>query len=64
MANLRDIKQQIDSTETIRMLTQALGDIATAKLKETRGSMQHTVDYFQQVSVLYRTVKSIAWRVG
>ena len=62
MANLRDIKQQIDSTETIRMLTQALGDIATAKLKETRGSMQHTVDYFQQVSVLYRTVKSIAMR--
>lgn len=62
MANLRDVKQEIENTETIRMLTQALGDIATAKLKETRGSMEHSVQYFQQVSVLYRTIKSIAMR--
>ena len=60
MSNPREVKQEIESTETIRMLTQALGDIATGKLKETRGSIQHTVDYFQQVSVLYKTVQSIA----
>lgn len=61
-SNLKRIKEEIDSTQSIELITEALGDIATAKLKKTRSSIQHTIYYFQEISMLYRTVKSIYLR--
>lgn len=61
-SNLKRIKEDIFTTQSIELITEALGDIATAKLKKTRSSIQHTVYYFQEVSTLYRTVKSIYLR--
>lgn len=60
--NLKPIKEQIDTTLSIELITEALSDIATSKLKSTRGSIEHTVSYFHQISDLYKVVKSVAVR--
>lgn len=62
MINIKKIKAEIETTQSIELITEALGDIATAKLKKTRASIEHTVSYFKGISNLYRTVKSISMR--
>ncbi len=60
MSNLQQAKQHLETTESLKLITEALGDIASIKLKATRHSIEHTIDYFQQASVIYRVVKSVA----
>lgn len=60
MPYLKQIKAQINTTETIQAVTQALGDIATSKIKQTRNYVTHNIYFFQEISKLYKTVKQIA----
>ncbi len=58
--NQRQLKDQIALTESIKFITQALGDVATSKLKSTRGAVTLNIKYFQDISEIYRIVKAIS----
>lgn len=60
MQSLNQLKDSIRTIESIRLITQAFGDIATFKIKATRKSKEHNIAYFQEIHQLYTTVKAIA----
>lgn len=60
MSTLRQLTDQLDNTKSIKLITQALGDIATLQIKATRKSVQQNILYFQEISQVYRAVKLIA----
>ena len=60
MPTLRALNADIENTQSIKLITQALGDIATLQIKATRKSVQQNIIYFQEITQLYRVVKGIA----
>lgn len=62
MQSLNQLKKQIDTTQTIKLITQALGDIATFKLKSTRASIERNIKFYKEIVQVYRLVKVIATR--
>lgn len=59
MQTLNQLKQQSETIASIRDISQALGDIATTKLKATRASVEQNIKFFQEISQVYRLVKTI-----
>lgn len=62
MATLKQLKEQIKTTESIKIITQTLGDIATSRIKETRVSVEQNINYFNEISQVYTIVRAIASR--
>ncbi|MEK6882356.1 MAG: F0F1 ATP synthase subunit gamma [Nanoarchaeota archaeon] len=60
MSNLKQIQKEIDTTKSIKLITQALGDIATLKIKETRDTVSHNILFFREVAKVYKVVKTIS----
>lgn len=60
MQNLNQLKDNIRTIESIKLITEAFGDIATFKIKATRKSKEHNIAYFQEIHRLYTIVKAIA----
>lgn len=60
MANILDLRSQVTQTNSIKLITQAIGDIATAQIKERRKSAELNIKYFQEILGLYKTVKALA----
>lgn len=60
MQSLNNLKAQIEATETIKSITQALGDIAAIKLKATRRSVEQNIQFFHDINRVYRLIKAIA----
>lgn len=62
MPTIKDLKQQIKQTESIKLITQALAEIAAIKLKTTKSSVEKNIRYFSEISRVYHAVKLIAAR--
>jgi F-type H+-transporting ATPase subunit gamma len=60
MLSLTQLKSQIESTETIKQITEALGDIAALKLQQTRSTVEQNIRFFKEMSDLYRLIKYMA----
>lgn len=60
MLSISQLKKQMDSTDTIRLITQSLGDIATIKIKSTRASVERNIAFFKEITQVYRLVKLMA----
>ena len=60
MSNLKQIQKEIETTKSIKLITQALGDVATLKIKETRNTVSHNISFFREVAKVYRIVKTIS----
>lgn len=60
MQSLNQLKDNIRTIESIKLITEAFGDIATFKIKATRKSKEHNIGYFQEIHRLYTIVKAIA----
>lgn len=60
MQSLNELKQQIQTIDSIKLITQAFGDIATFRIKATRKSKEHNISYFKEIRRLYQIVKAIA----
>lgn len=58
--NIRDLRQEVTQTQSIKLITQAIGDIATAEIKERRKSAELNIKYFQEILALYKIVKQLA----
>lgn len=63
MPSTKVISDQIAVIKTIDEIAGALGDIATIRLKQTRKSIQHNINFFQQISEVYSIVKNQAGRL-
>src|SRR3989344_7350027 len=63
MATLKQLNEQLNTTESIKLITQTLGDIAAMELKATKESKEHNIAYFQEISQVYKVVKSISLRM-
>lgn len=57
MANLKQIRERVETTQTIEDITQALGDIATMKLRKIRKIIEHNIGFYGEISTVYQTVK-------
>lgn len=60
MQTLAQLKQQAETIQSIKLITQALGDVATFKLTSTRKFVEQNIDYFQEITQVYRLVKLLA----
>lgn len=60
MQSLSQLRDQAQSIETIKLITQALGDIAALKLKERRVTVEQNIRFFHEIQELYRLVKFLA----
>ncbi len=60
MPNLNKAKETIQTIESIRDVTQVLGDIASSKIRATRASVEHNIYFFGEMAKVYRMVKMIA----
>lgn len=60
MLTINQLRGQIETTRSIEEITQTLRDVANFKLISTRELKEHNLAYFQEVSKLYRIVKSIS----
>lgn len=58
--NLDKIKQDISATESIKLITEVLANASATKIRNTRKSIEHNLNYFRQLTNVYRTVKKIA----
>lgn len=64
MLSLAQLRDQSSSTESLKLITQALGDIAALKLKERRATVEQNIKFFHEVQDLYRLVKYLALKKG
>lgn len=63
MSTLKILTEQLNTIESIKLITQTLGDISAMELKATRKSKEHNIAYFQEISQVYKIVKSISVRL-
>lgn len=62
MPTLQQLREELNRTESIKLITQALGDIATNEIKKTRQLVQQNIRYFDELSRVYQIVRVIASR--
>lgn len=60
MAISKQLKEELETIESIKLITQALGDIATAQIKQRRESVELNIQYFHEILDLYHIVRGIA----
>ncbi len=60
MATIKQLKEEIQTTESIKLITQALGDIATARIRRSRLSVERNIQFFDEVMQVYSVVRMIA----
>jgi F-type H+-transporting ATPase subunit gamma len=60
MLNIKQLQEESQTVESLKLITEALGDVATSKLKSTRKSMQQNIEFFQEIYQVYRVIKQIA----
>lgn len=60
MSTIHELENQIKVIDSIKAITEALGDIATTQIKSTRSTVEHNIHYFQEISEVYATIRMIA----
>ena len=60
MASLTKLTRDLEDSNYLKLITQALGEIAAMRLKSTRGQIEHNSIYFQEITQLFYSVKLVA----
>ncbi len=60
MASLTQLTRDLEDSNYLKSITQALGEIAAMKLKGTRSQIEHNSVYFQEITQLFYSVKLVA----
>lgn len=61
---IRDIDQTIEEVNSLKVLTQAFGEIASIKLKRIRTEVERNRQFFKEIAYVFRVVKSYAETKG
>lgn len=62
MQTIKQLNAEIEDSESIKLVTQALGEIATLQLKSTRDLVLHTTSFFIEIELVYHMIKLVAER--
>lgn len=60
MSNITKLKQQLEESQSLKLVTGALGEVAALKVKATREQIQHNSLFFSQIGWIYHQLKLIA----
>ena len=60
MSNITTLKQNISESDSLKLVIDALGEVATMKLKATRKSIQQNTVFFDEIGAVYRAVQIMA----
>lgn len=60
MADLKQVKQKLDEAKSLLLITQALSEVSSIKLKRIRSSVERNAYFFSEITKVYRTVKIVA----
>lgn len=60
MPNLKQLKEQYADSQSLELVTEALGEVSALELKDTRESIQHTSLFFQEITQVYNAVQLMA----
>lgn len=63
MQNINQTKDQIKTLESLKQIVEALGDIATNKIKETRNQVKQNISFFKEITGIYLTLKKLGNQV-
>lgn len=61
---LKQIKQTLEDAESLMLVTQALSEVSSVKLKKIRKSVEQNQVFFDELSLVYHMVKTIATERG
>lgn len=64
MPNLRAIQQELLDSESIKLVTASLGEVAAFRLKSTKESIVHNSEFFKEIMEVYRTVEAVGVSSG
>lgn len=64
MQTIRQIKQTIEESDSLKMVAQAYTEIATLKLQKIRSGIERNRNFFQEITSVYRIVKVAANKKG
>lgn len=57
MQNIRQLQTEKQTIESLKLIAEALADVATSRIKNTRGYMEKNVEYFREIYKVYRMIK-------
>jgi ATP synthase F1 gamma subunit len=57
MLNIREIKSEKETTQSIKVITQTLGDIATIKVRAIKKTALENATYFNELTSVYKIVR-------
>ncbi len=60
MPSLKQQRDNLETIESIKLITQALADIATTQIKMKKKSVEQNIKYFGEINEVYHTVKLLA----
>lgn len=60
MANLKQVKQKLDEAKSLLLITQALSEVSSVRLKRIRNSVERNAFFFAEITKVYRMVKIVA----
>lgn len=58
---LKQIQQQLDEAESLQLITHALSDLSSMRLKKIRESVERNAFFFNEISKVYHMVKRVAF---
>lgn len=60
MPNTKQLKEEVDASQSLELVTEALGEVSALELKGTRDSIQHTSTFFGEITAVYKAVQLMA----
>lgn len=58
---LKQIRQQLDEAESLQLITHALSDLSSMRLKKIRDGVERNAFFFNEISKVYHMVKRVAF---
>lgn len=58
---LKQIQQQLDEAQSLQLITHALSDLSSMRLKKIRDGVQRNAFFFAEISKVYHIVKRVAF---
>lgn len=57
---INELKLRLEESDSIKLVTQALGELAAMELKGTRGEVLQNTNFFNEIATIYKDVKIVA----
>lgn len=57
---INELKLNLEQSDSIKLVTQALGELAAMELKATRGEVLQNTNFFNEIATVYKHVKAVS----